>query len=170
MCKVDPTKAINTPHPDQAEVFKLSQRELEKGTRSWAWNYFHIVDGVIDDDKNNSKGRELLGEPWKKTKEYAICNCCGSKLQAKGDKGWSSGSMVPHLVNKHKITSVSEEERLQLEPSDSPKRKFKQDTLTNSMSKGAGKKIKSASELRDEQITAAAVWVAETNQALSAVE
>ena len=112
---------------------------------------------MIDDDKNNSKGRELLGEPWKKTNEYAICNCCGSKLKAKGNRGWSSGSMVPHLVNKHKITSLSEKEQLKLEPSNSPKCKFRQDSLMNSMSKAAGKKIKSASELRDGETTAAAV-------------
>ena len=108
------------------------------------------------------KVENYQGSLEKKTNAYAICNCCGSKLKAKGSQGWSSGSIVRHLVNKHKITSLSEEEQLQLEPSDSLKRKFKQYTLMNSMSKGAGKKIKSASELRDDQITAAAVWVAES--------
>ena len=64
--KVDPSKAVNTPHPDQNEVFKLSQRELEKGDRSFVWNYFHVVDGLIGDDSTTTEDRELLGEEWKK--------------------------------------------------------------------------------------------------------
>ena len=170
MTNLDPSKAVNILHPDQKAVFKLSQRELEKGDRSFVWNYFHVVDGLIDDDKNNTKARALLREPWKKTTEYAICNCCGDQLKAQSDRGWTSGSMKPHLVNNHKITALVEEEQLKLEAGNNPKRKFKQDSLLNFMSKAGGNKIKSASELRDEQSAVAAVWLAETNQALSTVE
>ena len=61
---------MDIPHPDQKEIFKLSQRVLEKGDWSFVWNYYHVVDGLVDDDNSHAKARELFGEPWKKTVKY----------------------------------------------------------------------------------------------------
>ena len=66
MANVDPTKVINISHPDQKAVFKLSKRELQKGYESFVWNYFYVVDELIDDDNNSNKARKLHWEPWKK--------------------------------------------------------------------------------------------------------
>ena len=130
---------------------------------------YHIV-GVVDDDDENSQAKSMMVE-FQNPNEYAICNCCGARVRAKTKTGWTNASMQPHLLG-HGVSKVSEDERKQqeaeLKSSIAPKRK--QLNLHESFTKSSHKKIKTSSQLRAEQLEATAVWIATTNQPLSAVE
>ena len=67
----------------------------EKYRTPFVWDYFHIVMSV------RSGFAYDMGKTWKKPHEFAICNCCGKKLQCKHKNGWDTGSLDNHL-NGHK--------------------------------------------------------------------
>ena len=168
---ISPEDARNVPHPDAQLLYELEPRNGSR-TVSFVWRYFHQIVGVVDDDDDdNSDARKPLLK-WKAPNEYAACNCCGSVLKAKGARGWTAGSIQPHLLSAHQITPQSELDREAQEAaanaSATPTKR--QASLHESFTKSIHKKIKTHLQLRDEQIEATAVWVAGANQPLSSVE
>jgi hypothetical protein len=168
---IEPDDAINVPHPKAKLLYKLEPRKGPQIT-SFCWLYFHHIVGVVDDDDDNSKAKKALSN-WKAPNEYAVCNCCGATLLAKSNVGWTNASMQPHLLSAHQVSKSSELKRKAKEagakPSTTPIKR-KQTSLHESFTQSSHKKIKTHSQVRAEQIEAAAVWIAGTNQPLNAVE
>ena len=98
---VDREDAIKTKHPMASTWFNL----VSRGGRVSAecWNYFHVIESIIDESKLDNK--------WKEKLHLACCNLCGKvfsystipKNNASAKPKMTNATMESHLMS-HNIS------------------------------------------------------------------
>ena len=167
---VEPVQAMNCPYPDATCEFVLEPRR--GNISSFVWKYFHTIAEVRNDDKEGLLGKKILGDNWKK-RAMTCCNCCGSTLPARGKNGLYTGNAMQRHLAIHSLTDdigphtdLSDDEK---GADGKKKRNYAQGKLSFNGGKNDRKKLKTLKEIKQEQMEAAAFWVASTNQPLNAV-